>query len=139
MGLTVFYFWGFFWGIVILCMFYFLLPVAPLRFISSRYGNSLIFRLITPPLAGILLGFYCFIGSFLAIKYFAFDENVLSYLTYTGNPFQTITPIAGAISGIVIQIGMRYKTRVEKVFFNFGVFILCLVALYTALLILVPE
>ena len=131
-------FCGIIWGYVILCVLYFALPVAPLHFVSSRYGNSRIFRLITPPITGILLGLYCSLGAFLVIKYLGFDESVLAY-SYVANPYRTIVTIVGAISGVLLQTGARFRTRIEKTFFICGTLILLLVALFTGLLIMTPE
>ena len=138
MGLAMLQFWFFLGGIVILCVFYFLLPVVPLRFISSRCGNSLIFRLIAPLLAGILLGLYCSLGAFLVIKYLGFDEGVLTY-SYVADPYRTIVTIVGAISGVLLQIGARFRTRIEKTFFILGTLMLLLIALFSGFLIMSPE
>ncbi len=84
------------------------------------------------------MGLYCYLGSSLALRFLGFDENLLSY-SYPGDPFRTGMPIAGVISGVLLQIGARLETRIEKVLFICGVLILVFMAAITGVLVMAPE
>jgi hypothetical protein len=123
---------------VLIVFAYLALPVVIFCLSSSRFGTSPLFRRITPPVAGIIMGLYCCLGFSLARRFLGFDENILSY-SYPGDPFQMGMSIAGVISGLLFQISTRLETSTGKVLFICGVLILVFMSFITGVLIIAPE
>jgi len=127
-----------FYVVVFFVSVFLAVPVVLTRFISTRIEDSRNFQFIGPPLMGFLMAMYCSLGAVLAIKYLAFDENVLSY-SYYSDLLLKIAAIVGVIAGVSVQIGVRLRTRLEKTSFISGILILWIFACFTTLLIIVPE
>jgi len=129
---------GLFWGFVIGACIYLGWPIVPFRLLAVRFWNYKVFRLIAPPVAGLLMSRYWALGASLAVRYLGFGENLLSY-HYASHPFLSIAPVAGAASGFLILIGIRLHSTVEKALFTIGCLMILMTSLYTGFLIIAPE
>jgi hypothetical protein len=129
---------GLFWGFVIGACIYLGWPIVPFRLLAVQFWNYKVFRMIAPPVAGLLMSQYWAFGASLAVRYLGFGENLLSY-HYASSPYLSLAPIAGAASGFLILIGARLNLTVEKILFASGCFVLLMISLYTGFLIIAPE
>ena len=130
--------YGLFLIFVLIVLAYLALPVALFRLSYTRFWTSPIFKWIAPPVAGILMGLYIYLGSSLAFRFLSFDENLLTY-SYPGDPIWTCVPIVGVISGVLLQIGARLEIRSEKVLFFCGILILVFMAAIIGVIVMAPE
>jgi len=131
---------GMFWFYVIEAVIYLGWPIILFRLLAVQLGNYRIFKLVALVIAALLMSQYWAFGASLAVNHFGVEEeeNLLSY-QYASTPFLAIAPIAGAVSGFLLQLGARLHIDLEKVLFAGGCLVLLTMSLYTGFLILAPE
>jgi len=129
---------GMFWLFVLGACIYWEGPIVLFCLLAARLGNSIIFKLIAPPVVSLLMSQYWAYGASLAVKFLGSGGNLLSY-HYASSPFLSIAPVAGAVSSFLILVGVRLNSTIEKILFAIGCLVILIMSLYTGILILAPE
>ena len=127
-----------FCGLLVIVPFIFLvLPLPVLRLTASLFGNNLAIKVGISIVVGILMAGYARLGSNIAIKYLIFDTSILSYV-YEQDNFRVIAVIVGAISGVLLQFGIRLVSTAERISFSIGMLALLALSLFTGFIVTVP-